>query len=329
MEEAIKNFSRQFLYEPKINGRVSRYKKFVIAGMGGSGLAGALLKTCLPSLEIIIHRDYGLPNLPKKELQKYLFIANSYSGNTEETLDFFTKALKAKLPLATISAGGKLLRLTKQNNVPYVQMPDIGIQPRMALGFNFRALLKILGENKALKETAKLSRTLNSGAVKARGQKLAKKIKNRVPVIYSSPRNEAIAYTWKIKFNETGKIPAFSNIFPEVNHNEMTGFDVKKSTAGLSENFHFIFLRDTADNPRIQKRMKITAQIFAKKKLPVEIVELRDLPTPRLRQTSKNVFHKIFYSLVLADWTSYFTAKQYGVEPEQVPLVEEFKKLIK
>lgn len=319
MDEAIKNFSRQFSYEPKIEGgKLKKYRGFIIAGMGGSGLAGALLKTWDPSLTIIIHRDYGLPNLPKKELQKYLLIANSYSGNTEETLDAFEKSGKAKMARAAISTGGKLLRLAEKNNVPYVRMPDTGIQPRMALGFNFRALLKLIGENQALKETEKLSKSLNTGSYKTKGLKLAKKLKNKIPVIYSSLRNEAIAYVWKIKFNETGKIPAFFNVFSELNHNEMTGFDIQKSTAGLSKNFHFIFLKDAADHQRVQKRMAETAKLFSAKKLPVEILELR----------GKNVFHKIFSSLLLADWASYFTAKQYGVEPEQVPLVEEFKKLI-
>lgn len=319
MEEAIKNFSRQFSYEPRVEGGpLKKYGGFIIAGMGGSGLAGALLKTWDPSLKVVIHRDYGLPLLPKKELQKYLFIANSYSGNTEETLDFFTKTLAAGLPAVAISTGGKLLQLAEKNGVARVRMPDIGIQPRMALGFNFRALLKVMGKNKVLKETGKLSRLLSPGAYRARGHELAKKIKKRIPVIYASPRNEALAYTWKIKFNETGKIPAFYNIFSELNHNEMTGFSAEKGARRLAKNFHFVFLHDTEDHPKIQKRMKITKQLYADRKLPVETIDLR----------GKNVFHKIFSSLVLADWASYYAAEQYGVEPEQVPMVEEFKKLI-
>ncbi|MBI4119639.1 MAG: bifunctional phosphoglucose/phosphomannose isomerase [Parcubacteria group bacterium] len=319
MYDAIKNFARQFEYEPKIEGgQPKKFEKIIVAGMGGSGLAGALLKVWKPSLDIVIHRDYGLPELPKKELRSSLLIANSYSGNTEETLDVFERAGKMKMSRAAISIGGKLIELAKKEGVPYIRMPDTGIQPRMALGFNFKALLKVARKGKALKEAARMSRLLNPMAYKARGYELAKKFKKRLPIIYASRRNEALAYTWKIKFNETAKIPAFSNVFSELNHNEMAGFDVITSTRGLSKNVHFIFLHDAEDSSKMQKRMKITAQLYRDKKLPVEIVDLR----------GKNIFHKIFSSLVLADWIAYFTAEQYGTEPEEIPMVEEFKKLI-
>ena len=40
-------------------------------------------------------------------------------------------------------------------------------------------------------------------------------------------------------------------------------------------------------------------------------------------------FFKIFSSLILADWTAYYTALGYGLEPNEVPMVEEFKRLVK
>jgi len=176
----------------------------------------------------------------------------------------------------------------------------------------------MMGKEKELAEITQLTWLLKPREFEAQGKELAKKLKNKVPVIYASEANYALAYNWKIKLNETGKIPAFYNVFPELNHNEMTGFDVKDSSRHLSRNFIFFLLRDKNDHPKIQKRMAILKKLYEDRGLPMVTLELK----------GKNKFHKIFSSLVLADWIAYYTAKQYSLEPEQVPMVEEFKKLI-
>ena len=87
----------------------------------------------------------------------------------------------------------------------------------------------------------------------------------------------------------------------------------------LSAKIHFVFLKDPTDHPQVQKRMDITAKLYQDRGLPVEILELK----------GENETHKIFSSLVLADWAAYYTGEGYGLETEQVPMVEEFKGLIK
>ena len=319
MYEAIKNFNKQFLYEPEIKNQENFVKKsgLVVIGMGGSALAPLLLKTWKPELDIIIHRDYGLPEFLGDFIDK-LVILSSYSGNTEEVVDAFKKAKAENLNMAIISTGGKLLSLAKENNVPYIELPNTGIQPRLALGLSIKAFLKFMGEEDELKKISALATTLNPSDYENDGKMLAQKIKNHIPVIYSSNNNSSIIYNWKIKLNETGKIPAFHNVFPELNHNEMTGFDIKDSTRELSSKFHFIILKDEKDNPEIFKRMAVLKKLLKDRNLQVEEIEL----------TGKDTWHKIFSSLVLADWTAYYTALEYGLEPEQVPMVEEFKKLI-
>lgn len=321
MNKAIKNFPQQFAYEPEIKNSadLSQFAKFVVVGMGGSHLAADLLRVWNPYLDIIIHQDYGLPALPDEELKRRLIILSSYSGNTEEVLDAFKQAREKKLAIIAVAVGGKLLELAKKYNLPYVQMPDTGIQPRSALGFSFKAFLEIIGNEEALKATKELINSLKPDDIEKTGEALAKRLKGFVPVIYSSRQNLAIAYNWKIKLNETGKIPAFYNIFSELNHNEMTGFDVQESTKELARKFYFLLLKDANDNPPTKKRMTILEKLYQERGLNIESIEMAD----------KNIFHKIFSSLLLADWAAYYTAKEYGVEAEQVPMVEEFKKLMK
>lgn len=320
MYDAIKNFPKQFEYEPVVENAeyLKKYTKFAVLGMGGSHLAADLIKAWNPFFDIIVHSDYGLPEMRREVLEKTLIIASSYSGNTEETLDGFVQAREAGFPIAAISVGGKLLELAKEANTPYVQMPDTGIQPRSALGFSIKGLFKIIGEEKALGELKTLTGTLDPGRCEEQGKTLAEKLKGAVPVIYDSRKNYPIAYSWKIKFNETGKIPAFCNSIPELNHNEMTGFDVKEVSRLLSERFYFLFLRDSADHPKVRKRMEVLEGLYKDRGLRAEALEL----------AGRTQFEKIFSSLLLADWAAYYTAEQYGLEPEQVPMVEEFKKLM-
>lgn len=321
MREAILNFNQQFSYEPEIinPGDLVQKKKFIIAGMGGSNLVADLIKIRDPFLDIITHRNYGLPALSSEELNNRLFIADSYSGATEETIDALDSALKQKLPAAVIAVGGELIEMAKKYGLPYIQLPDTGIQPRSALGFQIRAALKMMGRDDLLEETAALASALNPADYENEGRAGAAKLKNRIPIIYTSHKNIGIAYNWKIKLNESGKIPAYYNILPELNHNEMNGFDVADSNRELSKNFYFIFLTDPEDHPRIAKRFEILEQLYIDRGLAVETLKL----------SGRDAWSKIFSSLVIADWTALYTAEGYGLDAEQVPMVEEFKQLLK
>ena len=98
----------------------------------------------------------------------------------------------------------------------------------------------------------------------------------------------------------------------------MTGFDVVEATKSLSHHNAFIFLKDSEDHPRNQRRMEIMAKLYQDRGLPVYEVDLR----------GHTKIEKIFHCLVLADWTAVAIAAHYGLESEQVPMVEEFKKAL-
>lgn len=321
MYESLKNFYKQFEFEPKLENAktLKKYPTYIVAGMGGSNLVTGLLKTWKPNLDIIAHRGYGLPNLPGKTLKQSLLIASSYSGNTEETLDAYQKALKAKIPAVAVASGGKLLDLAKKYEKPYIQLPYNGVQPRVALGYSVLSFLKIISDPALLREARTLAQGLKSTEYERGGKVLARKFKGVVPIIYASERNSALAYIWKIVLNESAKIPAFFNLFPELNHNEMTGFDVKENTRDLSQKMLFAFLKDAHDHPRILKRMNVTERLYRERGLPVEVIIVN----------GKSPLHKLFSSVLIAQWTAFYLAKEYGIDPEPVPLVEEFKKLIK
>ncbi|MFH0712650.1 MAG: SIS domain-containing protein [Candidatus Jorgensenbacteria bacterium] len=324
IHEDIKNFNKQFSFRPAIeNGKLGTFRKFVVAGMGGSNLAADLVKILRPDLEIVVHRDYGLPKYLDKDLSARagtLVVLSSYSGNTEETTDAYEEAGEKGLKRVVVTGaprrgpfgGGELLTLAERDGVPYIKFPGDKIQPRVALGWSFLSLLKIIGDENLLKEAAGFAEMPDSLELEKEGEKFAGDLENFTPVIYASNRNKGLSYIWKIVLNETGKIPAFANVLPELNHNEMTGFD---KSGG---NFFFVLLKDNDDNPRILKRMDVLKSLYEKRGFEVRVLELQGSP-----------LRKIFSSFLTANWTAYYLALRYGFEPEAVPMIEEFKKLIK
>lgn len=317
IEQIIRDFPQQFAFEPKIENAdaLKKREKFVVVGMGGSNLAPGLIKIWDPTLYLIIHKDYGLP--PLSNFDERLVVLSSYSGSTGETIDAFNKALERELPVLVIAARGKLLEMAKTKGTPLIELPDIGAHPRYALGLSLKAMLKAMGQGKELAEVSKLAKSFDMQEYESVGQELHQKVKGKIPLIYSSNRNSPLAYVWKIKFNENTKAPAFYNVLPEINHNEMISFDVAGSLRSLVEKFYFIFLRDSSDDPRIQKRMEATAKILKGKGIDGETLELK----------GRSFWYKIFGSLSVADWATYYLAQDYGVDPDNIAIIDEFKKL--
>jgi len=320
MKNAINECAKQFAYEPEIQN-VDAFKpaeNIVVNGMGGSHLAADIIGMVQPVRDFHVVSDYGMSVFSEERMRDHLFIASSYSGNTEEAISFAHSVHEHRLNLAIIAVKGELIDFAIQNHIAYVQLPDTGIQPRSALGFSLLGLARLINDEVLLKDIHHLGDVLNPSAWEKQGTELAGVLKDSVPVIYASSRNRTIAYNWKIKCNETGKIPAFYNVFPELNHNEMNGFDVQTSNRHLSEQFHFLFITDDTGDSRIEKRMHITKKLYTDRKLAVTEVPLE----------GQAHLERTFNSLLLADWTALAIAEQYGTESEEVPMVEEFKKLI-
>jgi glucose/mannose-6-phosphate isomerase len=319
MKELINNFRNQFKFRAEMKNKenLKPAEEFIVMGMGGSHLPADIFKTRDPYLPIYVHRNYHLPPLPPERLKKSLLIAISHSGNTEETLDFARETLEHDYRLGVIATGGKLLTLAEKNKIPYIKVPAENLEPRHSLGYMTVALAEFINGG-SKEELESLYGSMDSSELEEEGRLLSEFIGGRLAVIYASERNYGLAYIWKAKINETSKVPALWNVFPELNHNELAGFDVNSKTKKISENFRFIFLDDPADQPKIKKRMETTKEVYESKGLPVAVSKLR----------GKTPFEKIFNSLILADWISFFLSQKYDTDPFSNKLVEDFKRKI-
>lgn len=320
MKDAILNFAKQFAWEPEIENEENLQRKDLViaAGMGGSHLAADILRMRDPFLDIVVNSDYDLAGISGNVLQNSMVVVVSYSGNTEEAISAFETAIKKEISVVAISIGGKLLELAKSCNAPFVQIPDTGIQPRMAIGFLLMALLKVVGRDDLLKEARELQGVLDTKSLEKQAQEIVVKLQDKIPVMYASLRNCGLSYIWKIKLNEGVKIPAFCSAIPEANHNEINGFSAEGKTQDLALSFAPVFLVDEADDPRIKKRMAITKKMYEGRGISCMDISLRGY----------SIFEKVFSSVLLCDWIVLRLSEYYGTDPEQVPMVEEFKKLM-
>ena len=314
MRETIRTYNSQFAFDPHIiNEHLihKNYKRIILCGMGGSHLCAGILKTICPDIDIHIHKDYDIPHFPKIVLESSLLIASSYSGNTAEVISFYDKIKQLyDLPVLCISTGGILLERAQKNNDPYIILPHTEFVPRTALGISTIALASILKDKTILNALRTIQ--LDIDQLESQASNIVSTISNKIPIIYSSNQNVHIAYNWKIKMNETAKKIAFYNSIPESNHNELEGYEFDS----MSEMCIPVFLKDSLDDVRVQKRFSVFESILKEKNITPLCIEISE----------QNIYKKIFNSIVLADFVTIMLAEKYNFPQSEVPLIEEFKK---
>ena len=296
--------------------------KIVVAGLGGSAIGGDLLFSYLSGeLRIPFHvvRDYELPAFVDKQT---LFFAVSYSGDTEETLSAYDEAISRSARVIGITSGGNLRKLCQGNGNPVVLIPG-GMPPRTALGYLFFPMLMSLEHLKfvdkrpaEIEETLKLLKELSkiySSFPDNPAVTLAQKLYGRLPVVYGSARNtSAVACRWRTQINENSKTLVSHHVFPELDHNEIVGWEKLEQ---ITENFRVIMLRDKGDHQRVGIRMDITKAIIGN--VPAGIDEIWS--------QGKSPLARMFSLICLGDFVSFYLALLNGVDPTPVERIQILK----
>lgn len=290
----------------------------VVAGMGGSGLPGELLAGIKDeaglSVPVVISKTYGLPDLASWRAKRPLYVFVSFSGNTEETLSGLKLCLKSKKKpmVAAITTGGELGRLAERYRLPLVRFPALQLTPRQAVGNMFYGLIELLRQARVSNGVPPFTH-LQSDAFRREGKYLAQRLKDRFVYIYTDEADRHLGYFWKISCNEIAKTPAFSNVIPEMNHNEIVGFENRKFKATA------IFLVPHKLSERLKKRFALTSELLRRR--GVRTVSLPLLGKTRLEQAWR--------TSMLAEWTTYFLAASYKVNPAETKILDTLKRLMK
>jgi glucose/mannose-6-phosphate isomerase len=171
-------------------------QNIVIAGLGGSGIGGSIVKDLVFAscpIPITSCKDYNLPHFVNKNT---LVICNSYSGNTEETLEAYAQAKKKGALIFCISTGGRLIEIAKADNFPFITFPG-GNPPRACLAYSLVQVLVLL--EKLGLHSLNISREINesisnleaqSKTIEAEALPLAKKLFGKIPALYALDGND-------------------------------------------------------------------------------------------------------------------------------------------
>ncbi|MFH0876298.1 MAG: bifunctional phosphoglucose/phosphomannose isomerase [archaeon] len=287
-------------------------KNIFITGMGGSAFPGDLLKCAIKELNIPIFVNKGY-NLPKHADSQSLVFAVSYSGNTEETISSYRDALRKKAIVVAISSGGKLEELSIINKNIHIKVPG-GFQPRLSTPYLFVPMVNVLFKAGLIKDYSIVLETtinvLNNGQAAEKARNIASRLKGKIPLIYSSDEFFAVAEKWKCDINENSKVPAFYNVFPEFNHNEICSY------LNPIGNFFVIFIKDESDSDRVKKRFAIVKRLITKR--GIDVIELS--------LSGEHVLTRILTGIYIGLWVSYYLALEYHQDPTPVAIIEELKK---
>ncbi len=299
-------------------------RHIIIAGMGGSAIGGEMLRDWLRDespLPIIICRDYYLPAYADENTLVFII---SYSGNTEEALNAFADAIHRKCMTITITSGGHLLSFSKKLQIPHITIPT-GLPPRVAIPYLFFPLpilmegmgvLKNKREEfeeviKILKRLSKENSLVNP-TEKNPTKKLALELTGSMPVVYGFRQYRAIARRWKTQFNENTKVPSKFDVFPELNHNEVVGWEAPEA---LTKKFSIVLLRDLNEPPEIRHKIEATKLLALHKAW--EVLDVYASGETKLA--------RMFSLLYVGDLVSVYLAILGGTDPSPVEIIDKIK----
>jgi len=294
----------------------------VVAGMGGSAIGGALARAALgdhASRPIFVTRAYGLPTWTTPDT---MVLCASYSGDTEETLACYESAGALGARRTVVTTGGRLAEMARADGVPVIPLPA-GFQPRAAVAYMIVAALEVAALSGAgPRLTAEIDvaashieQLVSEWGPDAPEDSLAKQIARGLhgttPVVAGAGLTTPIAYRWKTQINENAKQPCFSHELPELDHNEIAGWEGARDVGRFSA----VFLDDSDAHPRVKERMELTERLIAD----------NAAVSYRLETRGETAIERVLSLVLLGDLVSIYLAALRGVDPGPVKVIDELK----
>jgi len=307
-------------------GYFSNLSQILFTGLGGSAIGADLIRSYLAGeikVPIFVNRNYTLPNFVSKGT---LVVASSYSGNTEETISAYKDARKRGSRMIAITSGGRIADMARADGIPLVTIPD-GLPPRCALGYSFFPSLVLMSKSglvpdksKDISDAIKLIEGLKGNSIGPDVAKkdnpakiLAEKLCGKYPIIYGGQDHiDSVVIRWRGRLAENSKTISSTHVLPEMNHNEIVGWENPKK---LFKGFIVVLLRDSSDHPRIKKRMDITKSLIEKEGVPVMEAE----------STGASLLERIFSLIYMGDFVSFYLAVLNGIDPTPVERIAYLK----
>ncbi len=290
-------------------------QNIVVTGLGGSGIGGTILSELVQSeclIPIIVNKDYFLPEFVNSNS---LVIISSYSGNTEETLSAMKQAIDKNAQIVCITSGGEVHSIAQQYKYDTIIIPG-GNPPRSCIGYSLVQLFKIVQFNGFVKtdllNQVKATIALldnEKEAIKVESTLIAKKLLNKIPVIYSLGSCEGAAVRFRQQINENSKMLCWHHTLPEMNHNELVGWTEKNDLLAV------VTFRTSFDYERTIKRYELCKELFTKYSHSVTDINAK----------GASKVEQFFYLINIGDWISCYIADLKNIDAVEVNVITHLK----
>ena len=294
-----------------------RTQGLIVCGMGGSAIGASLARAALADslvLPMLVFRDYELPSWTSADRA---VLCSSYSGETEETLACFEAAEVIGAPRFVTTTGGTLAAAARSADVPVIGLPA-GLQPRHSVGYGFTvaceiaALVGAADTIRAEIDTAAAHLEAAAETLAVRSGEIADRLTGTVPLVYGCDLTAPVAYRWKCQLNENAKQHAFDHQLPELDHNEIVGWEPGGAASG---EFSAVFLTDSGQHPRLRERAELTAKLIAPSASTVIEVE----------SEGETRVERLLWGVMLGDLVSLQLAARNQVDPAPIEVIDRLK----
>jgi glucose/mannose-6-phosphate isomerase len=299
----------------------------VVLGMGGSGVSGDVVASVVePRLPVPLRTIKGYGPLPEWIGRNSLVFAVSYSGSTEETLAALGEARERGARVVTVSSGGPLAASAREHGYAHIAIPT-GLQPRASLGYLTMPMLAVLEKvelipaldgdvDEAIDVVGRLAATCGRDVQRAGNpaKEIAARLHGRVPIVYGAEGPSATAaYRFKCDLNEYAKTPAYWHFLPELDHNEIVGWNQLSELT--SESFVNVLLRDNEEHSRIALRFSITRRLIER--------HFADVLEVRARGSSP--LARVLSLVYVTQMAAIYLGLSYAIDPGPVEVIQALK----
>lgn len=285
--------------------------RVIVCGAGASANVAMLMQTYLHDSGIILEvvQDYTIPGKLKAD-DLVIFLSNT--GNSEEPIACFKESRRIPTQGIAIASGGRMEEAVKVSRANMIKIPK-GYPSRCATATLFFTLLRVLEDAGVIesrrKDVDELLSFLGKQKFDSFAISLSESLYGKIPVIYSSKPFFSVAERLKTMINQSAKSVAFVNALPDINYDELEGFDHKNGI------YHAVLITTDEDNSRLRKRLSVTK----------EVLRESDVPLTELHLKGSRLI-KIFTAVIAGDLTAYYLALRYKADPSSTPVVDKIRK---
>ena len=310
-----------------------RPRAIVVAGMGGSGIAGDVLAAVCGAgcpVQIVSVHGYQLPGWVSAA---DLVIAVSCSGSTEETLAAAEEAVRRGCRLIGVGgADSPLAGLAEQARAPFVPVRSAGMPRSTLWGLSIpligaAARLGLCEAGPEAHEAA--AAVLESISQRCRpdsdsfvnpAKGMALDLAGTLPMIWgTSALTGVAAYRFACQLNENAKHPAIQGVLPEANHNQVVAFDgpFARDPGGgdPAVPVRLVTLADVREHPQVTRRREASVRLASE----------RGVGVTELAATGDHPLEQLASLVQLIDYATVYLGIALGYDPSPITAIQELK----